>query len=97
MIGSYQEHIVPAGRTLVSLLCNLYSAILDVEYVPECLRIGVHVPLFKGKNLCPLDPNSYCGITLLSMFNTILEILVWQRLKAWWSQIKVISGMQWDC
>ena len=67
------------------------------EYVPVCCRIGVQVPLFKGKDTCPLDPNNYRGITLLSVFNKILEILIWHRVQTWWESNHIISELQGAC
>ena len=45
---------------------------------------GVQIPLYKGKDECVLDLNSYGGITLLPTYNKLFEILIWHRLKTWW-------------
>ena len=55
------------------------------------------MPLFKGKDACPLDPNSYRGITLLSVFNKLFEVLVWRRLEGWWTGVGAVSGLQNAC
>ena len=91
------EHIVFAGEGMENVLLLLYNAVLDLEYIPVCFRTGVQIPLFKGKNLDALDPNNYRGITLVSSFNKIFEILIWQRLKAWWIDERVISDLQGAC
>ena len=57
----------------------------------------MQVPLHKGKDACPLDPNSDRGITLLSVFNKILEVLIWTRLEGWWNRTSVVSGLQGAC
>ena len=57
----------------------------------------MQVPLHKGKGACPLDPNSYRGITLLSVFNKVFEILVWHSIEAWWVRSGVVSGLQSAC
>ena len=75
----------------------LYNQVRLTEYVPKCFRVGVQVPLHKGKGACPLDPNSYRGITLLSVFNKVFEILVWRRLEAWWVRSGAVSGLQSAC
>ena len=67
------------------------------EYIPVCMRRGVQVPLYKGKDTCILDPNNYRGITLLSTFHKIFEILVWNRLKTWWHDEGIISELQGAC
>ena len=53
--------------------------------------------LYKGKDTCTLDPNNYRGITLLSVFNKIYEILLWNRLKGWWVENNIISDLQFAC
>ena len=41
--------------------------------------------------------NIYRGITLLTNFNKIFEILLWGRLEKWWSDNRVISDLQGAC
>ena len=91
------EHVVNADEHLTEVLLILYNSIVDLEVIPICFRTGVQIPLFKGKDLDALDPNNYRGITLLSTFNKIFEILVWNRLKFWWSSENVISELQGAC
>ena len=91
------EQIKYAGNETCVLLCLLFNGIRQLEYIPRCFRFGVQVPLFKGKDLCNLDPNNYRGITLLSTFNKLFEILLWNRLKEWWVDEGVISELQGAC
>ena len=91
------EHIVHADPLISEVLSVLYNYILDLEVVPETFRIGVQIPLFKGKDLDALDPNNYRGITLLSTFNKVFEILIWNRLKVWWKSERIISELQGAC
>ena len=91
------EHFVHAGRNLIDALRILYNAIVTSEYIPSCFRTGVQIPLFKGKDLDILDPNNYRGITLLSTFNKIFEILIWGRLKGWWKDENIICELQGAC
>ena len=91
------EHVINAGEYVIEPLRRLYNSITELEIIPSCFRNGVQIPLFKGKDLDSLDPNNYRGITLLSTFNKIFEILVWNRLKAWWSDEQVISELQGAC
>ena len=62
----------------------LNSAVLDSEYIPINLRKEIQMPLFKGKTLgrnnSP-DRNSYRGITLLTNFSKLFEILLWCRME----------------
>ena len=79
--GVSSEHIKYAGESLVRILAVLYNLIIGLEYIPLNFRRGIQVPLYKGKNQCILDMNNYRGITLLSNFNKIFEILMWGRLE----------------
>ena len=44
-----------------------------MSYFPDLFNFVLVVPLFKSSN--PLLPNNYRPISLLSVFNTILEFL----------------------
>ena len=89
------EHIKYAGPCLVYILTLVYNYILQSEYIPVNFRRGLQVPLYK--NTCTLDMNNYRGITLLTTFNKIFEILVWLRLEKWWNESGVISSLQGAC
>ena len=91
------EHVKNAGSTLSNPLTLMYNGMTECEYIPVCCRTGVQVPLYKGKDTCTLDPNNYRGITLLSTFNKIYEILVWNRIKAWWEENDISSDLQFAC
>ena len=95
--GITTEHILYAGDTMVSIILLLFNLIVSREYVPENLRRGIQVPLFKGKNLCSLDVNNYRGITLLTTLNKLLEILIWNRVEGWWNTSGMISDLQGAC
>ena len=95
--GIMSEHIQNAGPLVSNFLCTLFNAIRDTEYIPICFKRGVQVPLYKGKDTCILDPNNYRGITLLPTFNKLFEILLWQRLKPWWYESRIISELQGAC
>ena len=91
------EHVIHTNCDLIEILLILYNAIVDLEVIPICFRTGIQIPLFKGKDLDALDPNNYRGITLLSTFNKVFEILLWSRLKFWWTNEHVISDLQGAC
>ena len=82
---------------MLELLAHIFNMVIDFEYIPKCFRYGVQVPLFKGKDLCSLDPNTYRGITLLSTYNKLFEIVMWNRLKQWWMDSGMISELQGAC
>ena len=75
----------------------MFSWILKTEYIPENFRRGTQVPLYKGKNTSALDPNNYRGITLLTTFNKIFEILIWSRIEVWWTDSNAVSETQGAC
>ena len=91
------EHVRNAGAVMVRVLTLLYNHILKTEFIPTNFRRGVQVPLYKGKNTCNLNPNNYRGITLLTTFNQIFEVLIWGRIEPWWKGERVISGLQGAC
>ena len=91
------EHIKCAGGEFVEMLTRLYNRIIVTEYIPKNFRTGTQIPLYKGKNLCSLDPNGFRGITLLTSFNKLFEIVTWNRLKDWWEDHNVISPLQGAC
>ena len=79
--GLTTEHFVHAGETVITLIRDIINSVIRLEYIPEDFRRSTQIPLYKGKNLCPLDVNNYRGITLLTCMNKLFEILVWERLK----------------
>ena len=88
------EHLIYAGDNLIPLLRDIFNHMIRLEYVPINMRRGIQIPLFKGKGLCCLDANSYRGISLLTNYNKIYEILLWERINQWWVNEKIISDLQ---
>ena len=68
-----------------------------MEYIPVNFRRGVQIPLFKGKNLCSTDTNNYRGITLLSIFSKVFELVIWNRIEPWWKECETLSKYQGAC
>ena len=81
----------------MKILTKVFNIIVELEYIPSNFRRGTQIPLYKGKNTCPLDVNNYRGITLLTCMNKMVEILIWERVKVWWSDQGVISPLQGAC
>ena len=71
------EHLQYAGNNFVSILTLIINRIITLEFIPRNFRVGTQIPLYKGKNTCPLDPNNYRGITLLTSLNKVFEMLLW--------------------
>ena len=95
--GVTAEHLRYGGAKLHQAICFLFNACVRYEFVPSNFRKGVQVPLYKGKNSCPLKPDNYRGITLLSSFNKLFEMVIWHRLEVWWESNRVISELQGAC
>ena len=95
--GISAEHVKYGGNLLIITITMIFNLICRMEYVPVNFRRGIQIPLFKGKNLCSTDTNSYRGISLLSTFNKIYEMLIWTRLESWWSETEVVSRFQGAC
>ena len=92
-----KEHLKHAGLPMCKVLVTLYNSIQQTEYIPINFRRGVQVPLYKGKNASILDVNNYRGITLLTTFNKLFEVIVWKRMERWWGETGVVSQLQGAC
>ena len=92
--GITTEHVRYAGDAIIQPLCTLFNGCIRSEYVPCNFRRGIQVPLYKGKNTCSLDPDNYRGITLLTTFNKLFEVLIWSRIKRWWFDERIVSDLQ---
>ena len=88
------EHVLAAGKNLATIMTKLFNIIVAIEYIPSNFRKGIQIPLYKGKNTSSIDPNNYRGITLLSTFNKLFEIVLWNRIKHWWYENQIISSLQ---
>ena len=95
--GITAEHLRHGGPYLCRFICDLFNSMIRAEYIPSNFRKGIQVPLYKGKNTCPLDPDNYRGITLLSSFNKLFEMIIWQRIETWWENNRTISELQGAC
>ena len=91
------ENLQHAGPWIFDLLAGLFNRIIHLEYIPQNFKTGTQIPLFKGKNLCALDPNSYRGITLLTNLNKVFEMVLWRRMEDWWEENSIISKLQGAC
>ena len=92
--GVTAEHIKFGGHPVAQVLCSLFNLCIAGEYVPNNFRKGIQVPLYKGKNTCSLNPDNYRGITLLSTFNKLFEVVIWGRISAWWFDERIVSDLQ---
>ena len=95
--GMTKEHLKYAGPNMVKVLVLLFNWILLTEYIPINFRRGVQIPLYKGKNTSTMEVNNYRGITLLTIFNKLFEVVMWKRIEGWWEATGAISNLQGAC
>ena len=74
------EHMLYAGDTLITHLCVLFNKIVSHHYVPKEYRLGMVIPIYKGKN-DKRDPRNYRGITLTSCLGKLFEKLLLKRIE----------------
>ena len=67
--GLTAEHLKHGGPSIVACLKHILNSIINLEQVPSCLKLGVVIPIFKGKGRDPMDCDSYMGITLTSVIS----------------------------
>lgn len=46
----------------------------------QCFKKGIIIPVFKGKGRDPLEMKNYRGITLISLFAKVFEIVLVERI-----------------
>ena len=76
------EHLKAGGEAVVIWLMKILNAIVELEAVPEVLKRGVVVPVYKGGRKDPKNVDSYRGITLTSMNSKVLEFLLLEQLES---------------
>ena len=58
---------------MVIWLRNILTAVVELEIVPDILKRGLVVPVYKGGGKDPLRVDSYRGVTVTSMVGKVLE------------------------
>ena len=68
------ESLKNSSDSLIKLITNLFSVILDTGIIPtEWTIIGIIRPIYKEKGSSINDPDNYRGITLLSCIGNFLH------------------------
>lgn len=76
--GLAAEHIKLAAPLLAGPLSSIFTAIINIGYIPTSFRRGMVIPLLKkGKD--PLTMTSYRGITVTSTVGKLFEHIILQR------------------
>ena len=78
--GLAAEHLKEGGGVVTLWLTDILNAVVDLEVVPDVLKCGTVVPVYKDGGKDPLKVDSYRGVTLTSVIAKILEFLVLGRL-----------------
>ena len=78
--GLLAEHLKHGGPVLTLWLKRIFNTIIHLEQIPSSFKLGMIVPVHKGKGRDPLICNSYRGITLTSLLSKCLEVIILQSL-----------------
>ena len=62
--GLLAEHLKNGGPTLIVWLERIFNTIIHLEQIPSSFKLGMIVPVHKGKGRDPQVCNNYRGITL---------------------------------
>ena len=79
--GLMAEHLQEAGSEVQVWLRNVLNAIVELEEVPNTLKSGIIIPVYKGSGRDPVKTDSYRGVTLSSVLAKMLEMLVLGRMR----------------
>ena len=88
------EHVRFAGPTLWNHLFLLYRDFFQTNAVPENLKTGVILPLFKGKGAKANNKDNYRGITMFHILCKMYEMILLNRLEVFAKQKGFFSEMQ---
>ena len=79
-------------QEIVNGLVIIFSKSFKEGRFPEMLKIAKVIPIFKGEN--PTDPNNYRPISLLSVFDKLLEKVMYNRVNAFITRHKIFYKYQ---
>ena len=88
------EHVRFAGPVLWNFLFELCSEFFDRSSVCESLKVGIILPLFKGKGVKANSKDSYRNITLFPTLCKIYEMVLLNRLENYTERRGLFSKMQ---
>lgn len=74
------EHIIYGGRTLYICICNLFNAIIRVNYIPVVWKTGLLIPIYKGNPKAKDDPDSYRAVSLLPALYKLFEKIINEKI-----------------
>lgn len=77
---------------IIKSLTHIYNLSLLQGCVPDQLKIAKIIPIYKKKS--KIDPGNYRPISLLSIFNKLLEKLVFHRLHSFLTKFDILFKHQ---
>ena len=80
--GLVAEHLKHGGSVLTVWLKCILNSVICFEQIPASLKLGMILPVFKGKGPDPMICSNYRGITLKLVLSKCLEILILERLES---------------
>ena len=78
MVYTYKK----GGPALAVWLKRILNAIIHLEQIPQSFKLGMIVPVHKGKRRDPLLCNNYRGITLTSVLSKCFEVIILEQLES---------------
>ena len=57
------KHLKHGGEVLKVWIQQVCNAVVELESMPDSLKLGIVTPICKGDGKDPIDTNSYKGIT----------------------------------
>ena len=75
------EHLKYGGVSVIVWLTEILNAIVEMEKIPACLKLGITIPIYKGRGKDPLNTDSYREITINSVISKVLETLILDRME----------------
>ena len=66
--GLLAEHLKAGGDAVIIWLRNILNAVVELEVIPDVMKRGVVVPVYKGGGKDPIKIDSYRGITWTSIW-----------------------------
>ena len=88
------ERVIFAGLHLWILMQDLYQTFFESFMIPESLKSGIILPLFKGKGAKANNKDNYRGITLFPTLCKIYEMILLNRLDNFAAHKGFFSEMQ---
>ncbi len=78
------EHLKHGGSCLMSILADLFNAMVAREYRPAPLKRGLIIPIPKGKKDNSIPDNNR-GITLTSVIGKVYDSILVNRAEEWFT------------